>query len=330
MSTKSDEEIKTKVNENVIPKRNSEIYLSDNDEDLLEIPEIITCEQPIDEGNRSDDSMECPLLSDDDTNDRETPLDGDNEDHFKYLLSQWKLRDNVANTSMNRLLEALRSRTDLQFLPKDSRTLVQPPKKIEMKKIPGGHYHHFGIALTVQHALRSRTNLRENDVIKMQLNFDGLPVHKSDSTSLWPILGLLQNIKGETPFMIGVYYGQSKPLNVGDYLEDFINEYLLLSRDGLIVHGVRLEIELTTVVCDTPARAFIKRMKPHNGYSACDKCSTHGDYHNRRMTFPQLDAPLRTNDSFRTQEDEDHHIHGPSSPFLRTDIGKIYCCCVTF
>ena len=66
-----------------------------------------------------------------------------------------------------------------------------------------------------------------------------------------------------------------------------------------------------SVACDAPARAFLKRIKRHSGYSGCDKCTQPGVY-NSKMTFPEVDAPTQTNVAF--DEMEDAHYKGPS-PF---------------
>ncbi|XP_076842100.1 uncharacterized protein LOC143486137 isoform X2 [Brachyhypopomus gauderio] len=76
-------------------------------------------------------------------------------------------------------------------------------------------------------------------------------------------------------------------------------------------------------MCDAPARAFIKGIKSHTGYAGCDKCVQSGVYMNHRMTFPETHAACRTDESFRVNADEDHHLH--QSPLLETDIGMVSC-----
>lgn len=50
------------------------------------------------------------------------------------------------------------------------------------------------------------------------------------------------------------------------------------------------------IVCDTPARAFIKQIK-YSGYHGCDTCNQNGVWL-RKMTFSETDADLRINASF--------------------------------
>lgn len=46
-----------------------------------------------------------------------------------------------------------------------------------------------------------------------------------------------------------------------------------------------------------------------NHYHGCAKCTTIGkwDYKGHHMSFPRIDAPRRSDASFRNQDDEDHH-----------------------
>ena len=60
-------------------------------------------------------------------------------------------------------------------------------------------------------------------------------------------------------------------------------------------------------MCDAAARAYIKSVKSHSGYSGCDKCTQAGEY-NGKMTFPETDAPLRTDIAFDEMTDEDHRV----------------------
>ncbi|XP_037512216.2 uncharacterized protein LOC119388952 [Rhipicephalus sanguineus] len=52
-------------------------------------------------------------------------------------------------------------------------------------------------------------------------------------------------------------------------------------------------------------------------------CTQKGQYMEGRVTFPNLHAPLRTNDSFRSQEDKHHH--NGLSPFLPLSLDMVMC-----
>ncbi|XP_071111468.1 uncharacterized protein [Haliotis cracherodii] len=95
----------------------------------------------------------------------------------------------------------------------------------------------------------------------------------------------------------------------------------LLERDGFDYLGTTIEVVLSCVICDTPARAFVKAVKGHSGYYGCDKCTQSGIYINK-MTFPEINAALRTDIKFDEMRDEEHHAHG-RSPFSRLSIGMV-------
>jgi hypothetical protein len=73
-------------------------------------------------------------------------------------------------------------------------------------------------------------------------------------------------------------------------------------------------------MCDRPALSFILCIKGHTGYFSCLKCVTAGVSYrpnvNKRnsifIVFPELNAPLRTDASFRFRENPQHHLPGSS------------------
>lgn len=70
-------------------------------------------------------------------------------------------------------------------------------------------------------------------------------------------------------------------------------------------------MKLESVICDVPARAFVKNIKPHNGYFGCYKGVQKGQIVGR-MTFPFITCPLRTDESFAEKQNEEHHLDGPN------------------
>lgn len=72
---------------------------------------------------------------------------------------------------------------------------------------------------------------------------------------------------------------------------------------------------------DTPARAFIKCCIGHCGYASCEKCTVWGTRANNRTVYLDLNAPLRTDESFRNQEQPYHHKG--VSPLLRLKTGLV-------
>ena len=64
------------------------------------------------------------------------------------------------------------------------------------------------------------------------------------------------------PFMIGLDCGQHKPANIEDYLHDFVEEMRLLEQEGPVEldcegRTCAVQVNLSCVVCDAPARAYM-------------------------------------------------------------------------
>jgi hypothetical protein len=93
----------------------------------------------------------------------------------------------------------------------------------------------------------------------------------------------------------------------------------------LLTHGIAhndfvLKFTISAVVCDAPARAFLKNIKGHTSYSACERCSQSGAW-NGKMTFPEVNAEKRTDASFDEMRDADHHKG--RSPLSELGIGMV-------
>ena len=81
--------------------------------------------------------------------------------------------------------------------------------------------------------------------------------------------------------------------------------------------GKVFQVSLSCFVCDAPARAFLKCIKLHSGYSSCERCVVRGSYTSRRVVFNNEDiCECRTDEKFRqvqyNHELDDHqHTHSP-------------------
>ena len=153
----------------------------------------------------------------------------------------------------------------------------------------------------------------------MQVNIDGVPVFKSTNGQFWPIQGMVDLPGCNTPFLIGLFYGVSKPKNL-DFLNEFIQDFNELKRSGLEYNGSNIKFDISVIVCDAPARSFIKSAKQHSGYSSCERCTQRGVW-DGRMTFSDIGASLRTNVSFDEMADDAHHL-GPT-PLSGNGIGLV-------
>ena len=75
------------------------------------------------------------------------------------------------------------------------------------------------------------------------MNVDGVPVFKSTNSQCWPIQGLLDGHNFSEPFLIGLFYGNSKPKNL-DFLGDFLVEFEQLKQSGLDYNGSNIKFDI--------------------------------------------------------------------------------------
>nr|XP_047122559.1 uncharacterized protein LOC124806037 [Hydra vulgaris] len=142
---------------------------------------------------------------------------------------------------------------------------------------------------------------------------------------IWPTLGLVEKFDGilqcnKKSFVIALYCNNCKPKNITAFLSDFVLEVNELHKNGITLNSQHYSFRISAIICDTPARAFVKCTKGHNAYHGCDKCEQHGVY-NERVTSPETAATLRTDASFANMSDHKHHIC--VSPLAQTSIGLI-------
>ncbi|CAN7940366.1 unnamed protein product [Ixodes hexagonus] len=123
------------------------------------------------------------------------------------------------------------------------------------------------------------------------------------------------------PFVVSLHCDKGKPLDLSKFLGRFLDEVEQVTTNGMFYKGTSISVRLTAIVCDAPARSFVKRIKGHTGYHGCERCCQKGLHIEGRMTFPELDAPLRTDESFRNRDDPYHHVG--DSPFVQLGVDMI-------
>ena len=253
--------------------------------------------------------------------------DCENEDYYSYdedseeedleeepfnlreELAHWALQYNISNAALRALLQILRS-CGLD-LPKDPRTLLQTPINYDIKDLAGGKYCHIGLESNIKSVLNSTLcDTTSITHLTLHINVDGLPIFDSSSVHVWPILGRIKEFPDCEPFAIGIYSGTKKPTSADEYLRDFVDEIKVLHEDGFTYLDRNIKVTLDAAICDAPARAFVKCIKGHSGYSACERCTQTGVHtggRNGKMTYPEINSSLRTNEQFNEMTDEDHH-----------------------
>ena len=180
-----------------------------------------------------------------------------------------------------------------------------------LQDIGGGRYFHFGLEKGIQNHLSELGYSSLPNQVHVMISVDGIPLTRSSKSEFWPICGL---VKGQVnPFPIGVFHGPGKPNSTNEYLGPLVREYNFLKRDGVVYNGSKIDIAISGFVCDAPARSFLTGTAGHTAKEACPKCTTVGTYvvapgkKKGRETYPDMDAALRTHESFITRQHSNHH-----------------------
>lgn len=119
-------------------------------------------------------------------------------------------------------------------------------------------------------------------------------------------------------FVAGIYHGEGKPKDVNVFLSAFRDEIVAIKSNGIFFQGHTIRVAINGMSCDAPATAFILNIKKHNAFNGSHKCTTKGEWtptickrtHLRsggRVTYREMHAPLRSDQSFRDRHDLNHH-----------------------
>ena len=155
-------------------------------------------------------------------------------------MAQWSIEFGITENALSSLLKVLQNW--FPELPNDSRTLRQTKLVMSVDKISGGQYYHFGVESGIKSSISNLIFSNDLNCISIQVNIDGLPLFRSFNGQFWPILGLIEyhqnNIqKNKSPFIIGLFYGKSKPSNCNGFLEKFVEESKALLLSGIVICG---------------------------------------------------------------------------------------------
>jgi hypothetical protein len=227
---------------------------------------------------------------------------------FSCELKDWVHEFNIPGIAMTSLLHKLRRQG--HRLPMDSRTLLDTPRSVAVTDQCGGKFKYYGIANGVSKIVAQHKRFwEENASIDLQFNIDGVPLFKSTGAQFWPILCRFHTFE---PFLVALFHGSSKPSPLEDYLEDLLKEIKTVTQTGLIVDGKHFTVNIQMFICDAPARSYLKQIKNHSAYFACERCTMKGTYESSRIIFTSGDvSSARTDEEFATFTYK-HHQHRPS------------------
>uniref|UniRef100_A0A1B0CQS8 Putative transposase domain-containing protein n=1 Tax=Lutzomyia longipalpis TaxID=7200 RepID=A0A1B0CQS8_LUTLO len=212
----------------------------------------------------------------------------------------WAVEYNIKHCALTKLLHILRKVPVLHYLPMDARTILETPRHVNVSPMGSGEMWYNGLK-PVLYKLLGQQNLDEIPKISLKFHVDGLQIFKSSKVDLWPILCAIEELPNIPPQVIAIYCGNGKPSNVSEYLKEFVPEIQDLLTNGLEIDMYHIKVAIKCFLCDLPARAFLK---------------------GNRMSFPNLNAQKRTNESFRQRKNISHHRESSVIERLPVDMVK--------
>jgi hypothetical protein len=225
------------------------------------------------------------------------------------FLRDWSLRNNITLSATSQLLKGLR--TVHKELPKDARTLLNTPRKVGVTEMASGEYVFLGLTdMILKHARHEFDRTKPS--LALNFNVDGIPLFDNSQIEFWPILCSIQGLDDVAPFPVAVFCGVGKP-PIDLFFKDFVLDLNNLISNGLNFEGTCYSVHVRAFICDAPAKAYMRCVKLYSGYYGCDRCTTKGTYVGR-VTFPEVNAPLRTDASFAARTDEQFHHPLPATP----------------
>lgn len=146
----------------------------------------------IEKENVCDDINEKSTDGEEESEDDDSKLsqDVDKSIEFMIKLRFWAVQHRITHSAINDLLSILIF-GGFFFLPRDSRTLMETPKKIEIIAVSNEKFWYNGVQTCLEMIL---SRISCDISITLDFSFDGLPIFNSSNTHFWPILSSIQGI----------------------------------------------------------------------------------------------------------------------------------------
>ncbi|KAJ8671101.1 hypothetical protein QAD02_002360 [Eretmocerus hayati] len=232
--------------------------------------------------------------------------------NISYDLMKWAKKHMVPFSLVDSLLKVLHSHHPT--LPLSAKTLLKNPqaKKHVIQKL-----NSFNIGIQVEfvytgiaEGLLKKVNpaLHAEPELPLKMNVDGVTLYNSSSVEFW-----VTSVKVHTkkdyykPFPVTVHCGAGKPDDLDAYFDPFVTEINTLIEIGIVIEGRKFCVKIMCFSCDRVARSFIKCIKGHGGFWVCEVCIVKAIRPNNTTYYPVNCAPLRTDESFRNQDNPEYH-----------------------
>lgn len=293
--TRSSVESNPNVEVNLSPARSSSESSIDIEQDF--IPSLGQYERVISDNESEGSAGE------------ESEEDDPNDDCNEIVASKMRelVVDGMINVTVTNILLRMMNTTGKLTLPKDYWELMDVAKKTKQPtKISGGDYIHMGIETNLSKLKYSFFEVDEK--VTLDISFDAVPGFSSSNKQIWVISGGLVNRRVD-PFMIGVFVGDKKPENPGQFFYNTLSEIDRLRAQGVLVGCKKKRMEFTTraFIADTPARCFATGALGHSGKNSCPVCTQRAERIGNYTVFSSKVGTMRTNDSFRNRLDPEYN-----------------------
>lgn len=173
-------------------------------------------------------------------------------------LRKWVADFNIPQSALKMLLLILKKNcVQLNDLSTDPRTLMHTPRQVNIEKLGGlNAYWHLGL----EKCLRKSFKLLDKDLqISLNINVDGLPLFNASNKCFWPILCNVSEFPNVRPMAVGIFFGDAKPANAVLFMQQFVDDVnRIITGGGIRINGHKLSIRIRAIICDSPARAFLK------------------------------------------------------------------------
>lgn len=216
------------------------------------------------------------------------------QNNLQNKLKYWVLAHNITLSALDELLSILK--VFHPDIPLTGRSILHTPRTTRSIELHNGKFTYFGICNHLNRLLEKES---VSKVIYLDFNFDGLPLFKSNSIGSWPILcRSLSFTSLHKPFIVGLFTGKGKPEPIQLYLQEFTQELNNMLHNDIKIGEKIFQVRIRSIICDAPARAFVKSIVSHNSRYGCEKCNIEGEYIKHKMTFPCTNGQLQTKDTF--------------------------------
>lgn len=212
------------------------------------------------------------------------------------------VEENMNLSTLSKILHVLRPHHPT--LPLDARTLLQTRHNVSITNMGTGRYLHIGIKAGLL-LMQNYFSQLGGAPLQLIFNIDAFSMTKGGEKNCWPILCKVSNTPCDV-FAVGIYEGEYKPECFNTYLQELVSELKDIQIYGFQFNGVHIQVRIKAFIMDAPVSASVLGIVPYNGYNGCRKCITKGEYFGN-VVFPEVNASLRTDDSFRKRIHAMHH-----------------------